>query len=67
MNKKLSQYLAQIIGIDLQETMRRRNIFAQYHLNRVKYLEGLQKQGLKGSDYSDAVIEYDKQFQTKLG
>jgi len=43
-----------------EENMRRRIIFEQNQEDRSKFLDDLRKKGLRGSAYSDAVVEYDR-------
>lgn len=60
MNNKQRKNLSQITGYNQQTTMQRKTQWLVAYDQRERFLADLRKQGLKGSDYSDKVVEYDK-------
>jgi len=60
-NSKTIAEALSIFGKDEATTMRKRTLWLKANDERNKFLDGLRKEGLKRSVYSDAVVEYDKQ------
>ena len=63
MSRKVFKELGMINGVDGNDTMRKQLAWLDANNQRNKYLNELRKEGLKGVSYSNAVVEYDRQFQ----
>ena len=58
----ISKQLNQIFDIDTNLMMQKRMVYFKHHEARSKFLKGLQESGKKGKEYSDMVVEFDKQY-----
>lgn len=55
--------LDQIFDPSPEKQKERRSLWASYKKVREEFLQQLRKQGLKGKQYSDAVIEWDREHR----
>lgn len=62
MNNKLKNYLNQIVDFNQEEQQRKRYIFMKNYIDRVIYCNKLASEGLTGKEYSDKMVQYDKQW-----
>lgn len=65
MSKNLLKQVSQIQGFDNGDTMRNRYLWAGHYKQREDYLKEVREKGLKGNDYSEAVIAFDQQYTTQ--
>lgn len=54
---------SQIVHPTQEQTLQARIMYMNLHNARNDFLAQLREKGLEGSDYSDAVIAYDKNIQ----
>ena len=61
-NNKVKRELAQIQGLspDHMSTLQLSSTWLAASEKRIHYLDGLRKRGITGSNYSNAVIDFDK-------
>lgn len=66
LNSKLKQQISQIVSVDISDTIARRLRWIEMHKAREDFLQSLRTKGLKGKDYSDEVVKYDKVNRLKV-
>ncbi len=66
MNNKLLKQCLSITHNDSHTQMAIRAYWQHHHLTRQSFINELNKEGLKGKDYSDAVVEWDKTNRAAL-
>ena len=62
-SKKLMKEILQITDVDENVMQQKRVLWQVAASQRNDYLKELRVEGLKGKEYSDAVVAYDKQHQ----
>lgn len=56
-----SYNVSQINDMDKNIEMQKRNLWMMAHNKREDFLRELREEGLKGKEYSDSVVEFDKE------
>lgn len=65
MSKNLLKQVSQIQGFDVNDRTHKQYQWVTHYKQREDYLKGIRDQGLKGNDYSEAVIAFDQQYTTQ--
>lgn len=56
----IKKQINSIRGIDEEDTKRKRVEWLKASASRQAFIQNLQKKGVRGKDYSKAMVEYDK-------